>query len=143
MRTIKTQKDLVCLRNAQLFSGTFMDYLDEEFQALKEAFDFDGLDEDFRLEVSGFLVVFEKGDNLRDQSVVGLYQETNGLLGCLPEFIEMHVHEGEVWYKVVTVISNDFGYIYYIQRKVVEKDDEILVWLEENSEYRVIVEASN
>ncbi|MCM3082243.1 hypothetical protein M3558_25305, partial [Brevibacillus invocatus] len=69
---IKTIQDVRLLRQAQVFSYAFTSYLEEEFSGLKEAFDFDGLDEDFTLDMYGFMVVLEKGDNLRDLSVVGL-----------------------------------------------------------------------
>ncbi|WP_286085956.1 hypothetical protein [Brevibacillus sp. NSP2.1] len=98
MRTIKTLADVHCLQAAQVFSPSFLSYLEEEFLGLKEAFDFDGLDEAFTLDTYGYMVVLEKGDNLRDLSVVGLSREDGGLLGSLPEFVEKVERNGECWY---------------------------------------------
>ncbi|MBE5395388.1 hypothetical protein [Brevibacillus borstelensis] len=133
MRTIKTIQDIHILREASVFSNGFMNFLEEEFLGLKEAFDFDGLDEAFTLEY-GYLVILQRGDNLRDLSVVGLKWAQNGLLGCMPEYIERNERAGEVWYKVVVVFSNDDGMIFYVPEETVANDDEIKTWLEENVE---------
>ncbi|MFS0567514.1 hypothetical protein AB1L09_23460, partial [Brevibacillus invocatus] len=61
MRTIKTIQDVRLLKQARVFSDSFAAYLEGEFLGLKEAFDFDGLDEDFTLDMYGFMVVLEKG----------------------------------------------------------------------------------
>lgn len=129
MRTIKTIQDIRILRAANVFSNGFMDYLEEEFLGLKEAFDFDGLDEAFTLDMYGFGVVLEKGDNLRDLSVVGLNRETGGLLGSFPEFVDKVERQGESWFKVVSVLTNEFSMAYYVPMEVVADDLEILNWL--------------
>lgn len=134
MRTIKTLADVRCLREAQSFSENFQTYLEEEFRGLKEAFDFDGLDEAFALDHYGFMVVLEKGDNLRDLSVVGLSREDGGLLGSLPEFVEKVERNGECWYKVVVIYTNEYGMAFYVPFEVVANDEEIRNWLEEHVE---------
>lgn len=131
MRTIKMLEDVRCLREAQVFSPSFQAYMEEEFLGLKEAFDFDGLDEKFVLDHHGFMVVLEKGDNLRDLSVVGLNREDGGLLGCLPEFVEKVEHYGECWYKIVVIYSNEYAMAFYAPDAAVAGDAEILQWLEQ------------
>ncbi|RNB90212.1 hypothetical protein EDM59_01845 [Brevibacillus nitrificans] len=133
MRTIKTKQDLRLIRAAQVFSVTFTGYLEEEFLGLKEAFDFDGLDEAFTLEMYGYMVVLELGDNLRDLSVVGLDRETGGLIGSLPEFVEKVERNSECWYKVVVVYSNEYAMAFYVPEIVIVDDEEIKNWLEENA----------
>ncbi|WP_035296039.1 hypothetical protein [Brevibacillus thermoruber] len=134
MRTIKTHADLRCLRKAQVFSDPFTAYLEEEFLQLKEAFDFDGADEQFTLDVYGYMVVLEKGDNLRDLSVVGLRREEGGLLGSLPEFVEKVERDGECWYKVVVVYTNEFAMAFYVPVQALDDDEAIASWLEEQAE---------
>lgn len=134
MRTIKTLADVRCLQEAKVFSPTFLSYLKEEFLGLKEAFDFDGLDEEFALDHYGFMVVLEKGDNLRDLSVVGLSREDGGLLGSLPEFVEKVERNGERWYKVVVIYTNEYGMAFYVPAEAISNDNEIQNWLEEHVE---------
>ncbi|MDT7985624.1 hypothetical protein REO40_14020 [Clostridium perfringens] len=134
MRTIKTLADVRCLKEAKVFSPTFLSYLEEEFLGLKEAFDFDGLDEEFALDHYGFMVVLEKGDNLRDLSVVGLSREDGGLLGSLPEFVEKVERNGECWYKVVVIYTNEYGMAFYVPAEAISDDNEIQNWLEEHVE---------
>ncbi|MCM3625531.1 hypothetical protein M4D70_25470 [Brevibacillus borstelensis] len=129
MRTIKTIQDIRILRETRVFSNSMLDYLEEEFLGLKEAFDFDGLDEAFTLEMYGYMVVLEKGDNLRDMSVVGLDRETAGLLGSFPEFVDKVERQGESWYKVVCVLTNEYAMAYYVPKGAVVDDKEVLNWL--------------
>ncbi|EJL46588.1 hypothetical protein PMI08_01083 [Brevibacillus sp. CF112] len=134
MKTIKAIQDVRLIGAAQVFSDSFTSYLEEEFLGLKEAFDFDGLDEAFTLDMYGYMVVLEKGDNLRDLSVVGLQRETGGLLGSLPEFVDKVERQGECWYKVVVVYTNEYAMAFYVPEIVVTDDQEIQNWLEEHVE---------
>lgn len=134
MRTIKSLADVRCLQEAKVFSPSFLSYLEEEFLGLKEAFDFDGLDEEFALDHYGYMVVLEKGDNLRDLSVVGLSREDEGLLGSLPEFVEKVERNGECWYKVVVIYTNEYGMAFYVPAEAISDDNEIQNWLEEHVE---------
>jgi len=130
MRTIKTQADLRCLWKAQVFSESFTSYLEEELLQLKEAFDFDGADEQFTLDMYGYMVVLEKGDNLRDLSVVGLRREEGGLLGSLPEFVEKVERNGEYWYKVVVIYTNEYAMAFYVPAEAIADDEQVASWLE-------------
>lgn len=134
MRTIKTIQDVRLLRQAHVFTGTFTRYVEEEFLGLKEAFDFDGLEEDFTLSMYGYIVVLEKGDNLRDLSVVGLDRKHGGLLGSLPEFVEKWERNGECWYKVVVIYSNEYGMAFYLPFEAIKDDEQVISWLEEQVE---------
>lgn len=134
MRTIKTYADLQCLRKAQVFSEPFTSYLEEEFLQLQEAFDFDGADEQFTLDMYGYMVVLEKGDNLRDLSVVGLRREEGGLLGSLPEFVEKIERDGERWYKVVVIYTNEYGMAFFVPAEAIADDEQVASWLEEQAD---------
>ncbi|EJL46604.1 hypothetical protein NDK47_25225 [Brevibacillus ruminantium] len=139
MRTIKTIQDVRLLREARVFSDAFAAYLEEEFLALKEAFDFDGLEEEFTLDMHGYMVVLEKGDNLRDLSVVGLDRNQNGLLGCLPEFVEKVERNGEHWYKVVVIYTNEYGMSFLLPLESVADDEQAIAWLEDQVERDAIL----
>ncbi len=134
MRTIKTLADLRCLRQAEALPDGFLSYLEDEFNQLKEAFDFDGVDEAFTLDLYGYMVVLEKGDNLRDLSVVGLRRDDGGLLGSLPEFVEKVERNGECWYKVVVIYTNEYGMAFYLSAEAIADDQELGSWLEEHVE---------
>jgi hypothetical protein len=117
-----------------VFSDSFTAYLEEEFRQLKEAFDFNGVDEAFTLDLYGYMTVLEKGDNLFDLSTVGLDRKRGGLLGCLPEFVEKIERDGQVWYKIVVVMTNEYAMAYYIDAKDLEEQKSIILWLEEHVE---------
>ncbi|MED4911336.1 hypothetical protein P9761_24485 [Brevibacillus centrosporus] len=134
MRTIKTIQDVRLIQSAQVFSDTFTSYLEEEFLGLKEAFDFDGLDEAFTLDLYGYMVVLEQGDNLRDLSVVGLDRETGGLLGSLPEFVDKVERHEETWYKVVVIYTNEYAMSFIVPEIVVADDEELKTFLEAHVE---------
>ncbi|WP_411502720.1 hypothetical protein [Brevibacillus centrosporus] len=134
MRTIKTIQDVRLIRAAQVFSDTLTSYLEEEFLGLKEAFDFDGLDEEFSLDHYGFMVVLEQGDNLRDLSVVGLDRETGGLFRSLPEFVDKVDRQGECWYKVVVIYTNEYAMSFVIPESTVGDDEELKTFLEAHVE---------
>ncbi|NTU22473.1 hypothetical protein HPY28_19305 [Brevibacillus sp. HB1.2] len=134
MRPIKTIQDVRLLREAQVFTDTFITFLEGEFLELKEAFDFDGLDEDFTLGMHGYMLVLEKGDNLRDLSMVGLDRRMGGLLGSLPEFIEKWERNGEYWFKVVVIYSNEYGMAFYLSSAAIKDNEQVISWLEEQIE---------
>ncbi|CFJ36822.1 hypothetical protein [Brevibacillus sp. AY1] len=134
MRTIKTIQDVRLIQSAQVFSDTFTSFLEEEFLGLKEAFDFDGLDEAFTLDLYGYMVVLEQGDNIRDLSVVGLDRETGGLLGSLPEFVDKVERHEETWYKVVVIYTNEYAMSFIVPENVVADDEELKTFLEAHVE---------
>lgn len=134
MRIIKTMQDVRLISAGQVFSDTINSYLKEEFVGLKEAFDFDGLDEAFTLDMYGYMVILEKGDNLRDLSVVGLDRETGGLLGSLPEYVDKVERQGECWYKVVVVYTNEYAMAFYVPEIVAANDEELKTFLEAHVE---------
>ncbi|PJN55007.1 hypothetical protein PAEVO_17280 [Paenibacillus sp. GM2FR] len=52
--------------------------------------------------MSGYIVVLEAGDNLRDLSYVGLKPERGGLVGSYPEYVEsLDLGDCQKAYKVV------------------------------------------
>ncbi|WJQ81020.1 hypothetical protein [Brevibacillus brevis] len=134
MRIIKSVQDIQLLRKAQVLNLTFTTFLEEEFLGLKEAFDFDGLNENFTLDMHGYMVVLEKGDNLRDLTVVGLDRRNEGLLGSLPEFVEKWETNDECWYKVIVIYSNEYGMAFYIPSEAISDDEQVRSWLEEQVE---------
>ncbi|MGO0063488.1 hypothetical protein ACTID9_26390 [Brevibacillus fluminis] len=134
MRTIKTIQDIRSLQKARVFPEQFSKFLEDQFLELKEAFDFDGADMAFTLDLHGFMVVLEKGDNLRDLSIVGLNRLNGGLLGSLPEFIEKVEYDQELWYKIVVIYTNEYGMAFYLPEVAITDDEEIQTWLEAHVE---------
>ncbi|MBT2761257.1 hypothetical protein [Paenibacillus sp. ISL-20] len=71
---------------------------------------------DFRLGRSGYIVVLEAGDNLRDLSNVGLEHESGGLLGSYPEYVEtLDLGDCQKAYKVVLLYDNDYLMTFFTQ----------------------------
>jgi hypothetical protein len=130
---IKTKADLEWLQKGQVFSATFISFLEEEFEGLKEAFSFEEDSQEFALDHNGFICVLEKGDNLYDLSVVGLSRKEGGLLGSLPEYVDRIGRDNEVWYKIVCVFTNDFAGAFYLQENDVP-DERIREWFDGQTE---------
>ncbi len=72
-------------------------------------------------------MLLEKGDNIRNLSIVGLGPAVGGLFGCHPEYVEV-VHLGQTAvYKMVSVYSNDA--VMYFLLAAGDFDREVEDWL--------------
>ncbi len=124
MRIIKSLLDIECLRLAQALPNDYLNQLAEEFNNTVEAYG--GLAE-WNPDLFGYLVVVEKGDNLRDLSVVGLNPGDQGLLGTYPEFVDLIELPELTIYRILILYNNDYAVTFFSQ--VGQFDDEIEEWL--------------
>ncbi|QHW32239.1 hypothetical protein GZH47_16470 [Paenibacillus rhizovicinus] len=107
MKIIKTQHDLVVLRQGGALLTVLLDLIDDYFLLLRDELEEE--DSEFRLDGHGYIVVLEVGDNVRDLDNVGLNRENGGLLGSYPEYVELlNVGEGLQAYKFVVLYDNDY-----------------------------------
>lgn len=131
MKTIKSIQDIYELRNANLFSESYLDYLQRFLEQLFEALSDGESIEHFSLEEHGYFVILEEEDNLRDLRDVGLNPQDQGLLGSFPEYIEKEIlADGLEIYKIAVLYDND--YMMFFFSVVGQHDFEFEEWLKDN-----------
>jgi hypothetical protein len=133
MRTIKTLEDIRLLKQAQVLHPEYLDFVGEYFGQLMEALrDEDVPEEKFNLDDSGYIVILEKGDNLRDLSSVGLNREDGGLLSSMFEYIEEYSLEGVTVYKVAVLYTNNYMMTFFLEKGI--WDEEAEAFLRDNAD---------
>ncbi|RCW60960.1 hypothetical protein [Halanaerobium sp. ST460_2HS_T2] len=132
MRIIKTFEDLELLENTEVLNEEYLQWIKNYFLQL---FDLLGRREtldQFRLGwLEGFVIVLEKGDNLRDLSLFGLNPENDGLLGCPLEYVEEYKLESISFYKIGILMDNECMMTFLSE--VGDHDEEIEDFLREES----------
>lgn len=132
MIKIKTLNDIKTLKKSMLLSVNFLEYLEKYFSDLHHSLG-GGIQLDkFSLETHGYLVVLQPDvDNVRDLSDVGLNPEDNGLLGTLPEFVNLiKLCNKEEYFEVGVLFNNEFMMMFYYPR-IFTKDPEVTEFLNE------------
>lgn len=132
MRIIKTKQDIVILRHAEALPTALHVYVEDFFNQFSVELN-DEVESEFGLDRSGYIVVLEAGDNVRDLGNVGLNREDGGLRGSCPEYVELlDVGEGLQAYKVAVLYDNDYLMTFFTQTGV--HDEEVEQWLKEQAE---------
>ncbi len=127
MRIIQTYKDLQTLKQANVFSNSYMAFLEEEWNDLFEALNSDKAKEQFSLQEHGYMVCLESGDyNLEP---LGL---TEGLCNSYPEYINK-IPLGDIdIYRIGILYNNEYMMLFY---SIVDTlDEETEAWLAEHTE---------
>jgi len=109
MRIIKTFEDVELLENTEVLNEEYLQWIKNYFLQLFEALGRNGetLDQ-FRLGwLEGFIIVLEKGDNLRDLSMLGLNPEDEGMLGCSLEYVEEYKLNSISFYRIGLLLDNE------------------------------------
>jgi len=133
MRIVKTKEHLDRLREAEVFSPDLQDHLEEYFLQLHRALGDGRPLDDFRLNwLEGFVGVLERGDNVRDLSVLGLNPGEEGLLGSRPEFVEANYDATPAFYRISVLLDNECMMTFFSEIGV--HDDEVEEWLAERAE---------
>jgi hypothetical protein len=108
MRIIKTYEDVELLENTEVLNEEYLQWIKNYFLQL---FDLLGRGEtldQFRMDwPEGFIAVLEKGDNLRDLSLLGLNPEADGILGCSLEFVEEYKLDSITFYRIGLLLDNE------------------------------------
>jgi len=132
MRIIKTFEDVELLENTEVMNEEYLQWIKKYFLQL---FDLLGRGEtldQFRMDwPDGFIAVLEKGDNLRDLSLLGLNPEDDGILGCSLEYVEEYKLESITFYRIGVLYDNQCFMTYFSAVGV--HDEEINDYLAEEA----------
>lgn len=131
MYVIQTLKDLKVLKNAEAIESKYLEEVEKQFLYLYQNLsDNEGqLLSEFNLEDEGYIVILEKGDNLRSLALVGL-DANGGLLSATPEFINKIELETMTVFEIAVVYNNEFCMTFYLSKEIC--DEEVMEWIEEN-----------
>ena len=132
MRVIKTFEDLELLENTEVLNEDYLQWIKKYFLQL---FDLLGRGEtldQFRMDwPDGFIAILDKGDNLRDMSILGLNPEADGILGCSLEYVEEYKLESISFYRIGLLMDNECMMTFFSEVGV--HDEEIEDYLEEEA----------
>src|SRR5690554_6258351 len=128
VRIIKNKRDAEILTGAGVLADEFTNHLNKFFDDLQADLD-DMEPETYTVEDCGYIVILEAGDNVRDLSNVGLNQEDEGILGCIPEWFETVELDGIRYYRFLVLYNDSFGVIFY--SAIGSQDAEVEQWLEQ------------
>jgi len=132
MRIIKTFEDVELLENTEVLNEEYLQWIKNYFLQL---FDLLGRGEtldQFRMDwPDGFIAVLEKGENLRDLSLLGLNPEDNGILGCSLEYVEEYKLDSISFYRIGLLLDNECMMTFFSE--VGAHDDEIEEYLAEEA----------
>lgn len=124
---IKNQRDVSRYQRCKVLGQEFAEhvkaylrYLQDELDAIEPG--------EYSVEDTGFIVVLEAGDDVRDLSNVGLNPEDQGLLGTTPEWIEKVELDGTEYYRFLVIYTDSFAVTFY--SAVGNHDGEVEAWLE-------------
>lgn len=95
MKNIKTLEDVKNLKANNGLPQALLKHLEAFYQMLFQAFSDEENPVNFSLERHGYLVVLDSDDNLRDLHELGLNPKDGGLLGILPEYVELIPLDGQ------------------------------------------------
>lgn len=131
MFIIERKQDLEVLKSSNIINNEYMEEIENQFKILFEQIKDEeeiSLDE-FSLQLYGYIIILEKGDNLRNLSPIGL-DSNSGLIATIPEFIDELLFPGTTVYKVLVVYNNSYAVTFFIPASIV--DDELQKWIDEN-----------
>jgi len=132
MRIIKTFEDVELLENTEVLNEEYLQWIKNYFLQL---FDLLGREEtldQFRMDwPDGFIAVLEKGDNLRDLSLLGMNPEDDGILGCSLEYVEEYKLQSISFYRIGLLLDNECMMTFFSE--VGAHDDEIEDYLAEEA----------
>ena len=118
---------LSCQTQAGALGPRFEQHLAEFFTDLQS--DLDELSPDtYTTEETGHVILLELGDNVRDLSVIGLSQKDRGLLGSIPEWMDLVELDGTRYYRFLILYNDSFGVIFYSAED--SFDAEVETWLQ-------------
>lgn len=129
MKEIKTLRDIYGLQQHN-YQQSFIDCLLSYFQELHESLESDESLEDFSLEDSGYFVVLEPQDDIRKLEDVGLSDEDHGLIGAVPEMVDLIELEEDAYYRIGILCNNEYMQLFFSrvgQYKATDPEAEVLL----------------
>ncbi len=131
MKTIIVQQDLEDIKKESSLNSLYFQQIEIFYKLLVESLRAEVPAEDFSLKDSGYIVILEAGDDVRDLSSVGLNPEDEGLLGSIPEYVEKYSAGQVDYYKIVILYDNEYIMTFFSQVGI--HDDEVEDWLAEHA----------
>lgn len=132
MKIIATLADVQALSSTDSLPPAALQLLRSELELLAQSYECHEA-ADLDLTADGPLVWLERGDNLRDLSSLGLNPADNGLLGSIPEVVQMlTLPDGAIAYRVVLLLNNEYALTLFLCP--CHFDQEIEQWLAAESE---------
>ena len=132
MRIIKTFEDVELLENTEVMNEEYLQWIKKYFLQLFDLLGRGEILDQFRMDwPEGFVAVLEKGDNLRDLSLLGLNSEDDGILGCSLEYVEEYKLESITFYRIGVLYDNQCFMTYFSAVGV--HDEEINDYLAEEA----------
>src|SRR5690554_3733862 len=111
MLVIKNQRDVSRYQRREVLGPQFaahlkgyLGYLQEELSVIDPG--------EYSVEDTGFIVVLEAGDDVRDLSTVGLNPEDQGLIGVIPEWFETVNLDGLTFCRFLVLYNDSFGVVF-------------------------------
>jgi hypothetical protein len=126
MRVIKNQDDVRLMAQAKAINPQFAEHLIQFFDELQADLE-DMSPNTYRLEDTGYVVLLEAGDNVRDLREMGLNHQDEGILGCIPEWFETITLDGVEYYRFLVLYNDSFGVVFF--SAVGAFDHEVEAWL--------------
>lgn len=127
MLVIKNHRDVSRYQQCKVMGSEFAEhvkaylrYLQDELDAIEPG--------EYSVEDTGFIVVLEVGDDVRDLSNIGLNPEDQGLLGTIPEWIEKVELGGTEYYRFLVIYTDSFAVTFY--SAVGSHHEVVETWLE-------------
>ncbi len=131
MKRIIVQQDMEDTKKESSLPSDYLKQIETFYKLLVESLRADIPADDFSLKDSGYIVILEVGDDVRDLSSVGLNSEDNGLLGSIPEYVEKYSAGSINYYKIVILYDNEYIMTFFSQEGI--HDDEMEDWLAEHA----------
>jgi len=132
MKVIKTFEDVELLENTEVLNGEYLQWIKKYFLQLFDLLGGGETLDQFRMDwPDGFIAVLEKGDNLRDLSILRLNPEADGILGCSLEYVEEYKLESITFYRIGVLYDNQCFMTYF--SVVGAHDEEIEDYLAEEA----------
>ena len=112
MRVMKNQDDVGLMLKAEAITPGFAKHLTKFFDELQA--DLEELSPNtYSLEETGYVVLLEAGDNVRDLSEIGLNHKEQGILSCIPEWFETINLDEVEYYRFLVLYNDSSGVIFY------------------------------
>ena len=126
MRVVKELEDIALLQEGQSIGPELANHIHQFYNRLID--DLAEMGEGYDYRDCGYVVVLEKGDNVRDLSVVGLNKEDSGLIGSIAEWVDKLHLDGKGYYSGLVLHNDNFGVVFYTEIGCF--DGEVDAWFE-------------
>jgi hypothetical protein len=130
MRIIKTMKDIGLLKESEVVKRNILGEIEEHFKHIYKNLG-EGIPiEEFSLVNSEIIVSPEAGDNVTELEEIGLSSADNGLLGAMPEWIELQDLADCILITTCILCNNEYALSIFLESG--KFGEEVENWISEN-----------